>query len=39
MEVGNVIGDEIVRVLERELPAREALENAERRVAALGPPR
>jgi len=38
MEVGNLIGDEIVRVLKRELGAREAMENAERTVAALGPP-
>ena len=38
MEVGNVIGDEIVRVLTGELSAGEALRNAERRVAALGPP-
>jgi ABC-type glycerol-3-phosphate transport system substrate-binding protein len=38
MEVGNRIGDEIVRVLKGELGAREALGNAERMVAALGPP-
>jgi multiple sugar transport system substrate-binding protein len=38
MEVGNLIGDEIVRVLRREIGAREAMENAERAVAALGPP-
>jgi sorbitol/mannitol transport system substrate-binding protein len=38
MEVGNLIGDEIVRVLKGELGAREAMESAERTVAALGPP-
>ncbi len=38
MEVGNRIGDEIVRVLKGELGAAEALANAERTVAALGPP-
>ncbi|HEY1368954.1 MAG TPA: sugar ABC transporter substrate-binding protein [Gaiellaceae bacterium] len=38
MEVGNLIGDEIVRVLKGELGAQEAMENAERTVAALGPP-
>jgi ABC-type glycerol-3-phosphate transport system substrate-binding protein len=38
MEVGNLIGDEIVRVLKGELAAGEALRNAERTVAALGPP-
>ena len=38
MEVGDLIGDEIVRVLKGEVGAREALEQAERRVAALGPP-
>lgn len=38
MEVGNLIGDEIVRVLKGELGAREAMENAERTVGALGPP-
>jgi sorbitol/mannitol transport system substrate-binding protein len=38
MEVGNLIGDEIVRVLEGELGAHEAMENAERTVGALGPP-
>jgi multiple sugar transport system substrate-binding protein len=38
MEVGNLIGDEIVRVLKGELSAGEAMENAERTVAALGPP-
>ena len=38
MEVGNLIGDEIVRVLTGELGAAEAMANAERSVAALGPP-
>ncbi len=38
MEVGNRIGDEIVRVLTGELSAAEAMANAERTVAALGPP-
>lgn len=38
MEVGNRIGDEIVRVLAGELGAAEAMANAERTVAALGPP-
>jgi ABC-type glycerol-3-phosphate transport system substrate-binding protein len=38
MEVGNLIGDEIVRVLKGELGAREAMESAERTVGALGPP-
>jgi hypothetical protein len=38
MEVGNLIGDEIVRVLKGELGAREAMESAERTVSALGPP-
>jgi hypothetical protein len=38
MEVGNLIGDEIVRVLTGELGAAEAMANAERTVAALGPP-
>ena len=38
MEVGNRIGDEIVRVLTGELGAREAMAEAERTVAALGPP-
>jgi ABC-type glycerol-3-phosphate transport system substrate-binding protein len=38
MEVGNRIGDEIVRVLTGELGAAEAMANAERTVAALGPP-
>ena len=38
MEVGDIIGDEIVRVLKGELTASEAMQEAERRVAALGPP-
>jgi ABC-type glycerol-3-phosphate transport system substrate-binding protein len=38
MEVGNLIGDEIVRVLKGELGAAEAMANAERAVARLGPP-
>jgi ABC-type glycerol-3-phosphate transport system substrate-binding protein len=38
MEVGNLIGDEIVRVLRGELGAEEALRNAERTVSALGAP-
>jgi ABC-type glycerol-3-phosphate transport system substrate-binding protein len=38
MEVGNLIGDEIVRVLTGELTAPEAMANAERTVAALGSP-
>jgi sorbitol/mannitol transport system substrate-binding protein len=38
MEVGNLIGDEIVRVLKGELGAAQAMANAERTVAALGPP-
>jgi ABC-type glycerol-3-phosphate transport system substrate-binding protein len=38
MEVGNLIGDEIVRVLRGEMGAEEALSNAERTVAALGAP-
>jgi len=38
MEVGNVIGDEIVRVLTGELTAQEAMRVAEQRVAALGLP-
>jgi ABC-type glycerol-3-phosphate transport system substrate-binding protein len=38
MEVGNLIGDEIVRVLKGELEAAAAMENAERAVGALGPP-
>jgi ABC-type glycerol-3-phosphate transport system substrate-binding protein len=38
MEVGNLIGDEIVRVLRGEIGAEQALSNAERAVAALGAP-
>jgi hypothetical protein len=38
MEVGNLIGDEIVRALTGELTVSEALREAERRVAALGTP-
>jgi ABC-type glycerol-3-phosphate transport system substrate-binding protein len=38
MEVGNLIGDEVVRVLRGEIGAEEALSNAERTVAALGAP-
>jgi ABC-type glycerol-3-phosphate transport system substrate-binding protein len=38
MEVGNLIGDEIVRVLRGEIGAQEAPSNAERTVAALGAP-
>jgi len=38
MEVGNVIGDEIVRVLTGELTSHEAMQVAEERVAALGNP-
>jgi ABC-type glycerol-3-phosphate transport system substrate-binding protein len=38
MEVGNLIGDEVVRVLTGELSAPEAMANAERTVAALGAP-
>jgi ABC-type glycerol-3-phosphate transport system substrate-binding protein len=38
MEVGHVIGDEIVRVLTGELTAQEAMRIAEQRVAQLGPP-
>jgi polyol transport system substrate-binding protein len=38
MEVGNRIGDQIVRVLTGELGAAEAMTEAERTVAALGPP-
>jgi len=38
MEVGNRIGDEIVKVLRAEIGAAEALRAAERTVAALGPP-
>ena len=39
MEVGNVVGDEIVRVLTGELTARQAMQIAEERVGALGEPR
>jgi ABC-type glycerol-3-phosphate transport system substrate-binding protein len=38
MEVGNIIGDEIVRVLTGELTAQEAMQIAEQRVGALGLP-
>jgi hypothetical protein len=38
MEVGNRIGDQIVRVLTGEISAAEAMADAERTVAALGPP-
>ena len=38
MEVGNIIGDEIVRVLTGELTAHEAMQIAEQRVGALGTP-
>lgn len=38
MEVGNLVGDEIVRALTGELTAEQALANAERNVAALGSP-
>ncbi len=38
MEVGNRIGDQIVRALTGELTASEALQEAERTVAALGHP-
>jgi ABC-type glycerol-3-phosphate transport system substrate-binding protein len=38
MEVGDAIGDEVARVLRRELTVAEALQNAQRRVAALGLP-
>ena len=38
MEVGNLIGDEIVRALTGELTVQEALRNAEQTVGALGPP-
>jgi len=38
MEVGNRIGDEIVRALTGELTVQEALRQAEERVAELGPP-
>ena len=38
MEVGNIIGDEIVRVLTGELTSQEAMQIAEQRVGALGAP-
>ena len=38
MEVGNIIGDEIVRVLTGELTSQEAMQIAEQRVGALGNP-
>ena len=38
MEVGNRIGDQIVRVLTGEIGAPEAMATAERTVSALGPP-
>ena len=38
MEVGDIIGDEIVRVLTGELTAQEAMHIAEQRVGALGAP-
>jgi hypothetical protein len=38
MEVGNIIGDEIVRVLTGELTSQEAMRLAEQRVGALGTP-
>jgi hypothetical protein len=38
MEVGNIIGDEIVRVLTGELTATAAMQIAEQRVGALGLP-
>jgi ABC-type glycerol-3-phosphate transport system substrate-binding protein len=38
MEVGNLIGDQVVRVLRGEAAAADALAEAERTVAALGPP-
>jgi multiple sugar transport system substrate-binding protein len=38
MEVGNLIGDQIVRVLRGEIGAADALAEAERNVSALGPP-
>ena len=38
MEVGDIIGDEIVRVLTGELTAQEAMRIAEQRVGALGTP-
>jgi ABC-type glycerol-3-phosphate transport system substrate-binding protein len=38
MEVGDIIGDEIVRVLTGELTSQEAMQIAEQRVGALGTP-
>ena len=38
MEVGDIIGDEIVRVLTGELTAQAAMHIAEQRVGALGKP-
>ena len=38
MQVGDIIGDELVRVLTGELTAHEAMQIAEQRVGALGPP-
>jgi len=38
MEVGNAIGDEVVRALKREISVSDAMRNAQERVAALGPP-
>jgi hypothetical protein len=38
MEVGDIIGDEIVRVLTGELTTQEAMRIAEERVGALGAP-
>jgi ABC-type glycerol-3-phosphate transport system substrate-binding protein len=38
MEVGNRIADQIVRVLRREVSVTEAMQQAERDVAALGDP-
>jgi ABC-type glycerol-3-phosphate transport system substrate-binding protein len=37
MEIGNAIGDEVARALRREISVSEALQNAQRRAAALGP--
>jgi hypothetical protein len=38
MEVGNIVGAELVRALVGELTVHEALRNAERGVEALGTP-
>jgi hypothetical protein len=38
MQVGDIIGDELVRVLTGELTAHEAMQIAEQRVGALGLP-